>query len=54
MLGAIPTLPQYAFMVWCSVQAQGPKFLIAMQGIYNIKHLAGCGKIFLGNQSRQF
>jgi len=23
MLGAIPPLPQYAFMAWCSVKAQG-------------------------------
>jgi hypothetical protein len=23
MRGAIPSLPQYAFMAWCSVKAQG-------------------------------
>jgi hypothetical protein len=28
MSGAIPTLPQYAFMAWCSVKAQGQLYLI--------------------------
>jgi hypothetical protein len=27
MSGAIPPLSQYAFMVWCSVQAQGQLYL---------------------------
>jgi hypothetical protein len=27
MRGAIPPLPQYAFMVWCSVEAQGQFYL---------------------------
>jgi hypothetical protein len=27
MRGAIPSLPQYAFMAWCSVKAQGQLFL---------------------------
>jgi hypothetical protein len=25
--GAIPSLPQYAFMAWCSVKAQGKLYL---------------------------
>jgi hypothetical protein len=27
MLGAIPPLPLYAFMAWCSVKAQGQLYL---------------------------
>jgi len=27
MRGAIPPLPQYAFMAWCSVEAQGQFYL---------------------------
>jgi hypothetical protein len=27
MSGAIPLLPQYAFMAWCSVKAQGQLYL---------------------------
>jgi hypothetical protein len=27
MSGAIPPLPQYTFMVWCSVKAQGQLYL---------------------------
>jgi hypothetical protein len=27
MLGAIPLLPQYAYMAWCSVKAQGQLYL---------------------------
>jgi hypothetical protein len=27
MSGAIPPLPQYAFMAWCSVKAQGQLYL---------------------------
>jgi hypothetical protein len=27
MSGAIPQLPQYAFMAWCSVKAQGQLYL---------------------------
>jgi hypothetical protein len=27
MNGAIPPLPQYAFMAWCSVKAQGQLYL---------------------------
>jgi hypothetical protein len=27
MSGAVPLLPQYAFMVWCSVKAQGQLYL---------------------------
>jgi hypothetical protein len=28
MSGAIPPLPQYAFMAWCSVKAQGQLYLL--------------------------
>jgi hypothetical protein len=27
MCGAIPPLPRYAFMAWCSVKAQGQLYL---------------------------
>jgi len=27
MSGAVPPLPQYAFMAWCSVKAQGQLYL---------------------------
>jgi hypothetical protein len=27
MIGAVPLLPQYAFMAWCSVKAQGQLYL---------------------------
>jgi len=27
MSGAVPPLPQYAFMTWCSVKAQGQLYL---------------------------
>jgi len=27
MSGAIPALPQYAFMAWCSVKAQGQLYI---------------------------
>jgi hypothetical protein len=37
MCGAIPPLPQYAFMAWCSVKAQGQlhlyKFYIACTSV---------------------
>jgi hypothetical protein len=31
MNGAIPPLPQYAFMAWCSVEAQGQLYLYLLQ-----------------------
>jgi hypothetical protein len=31
MSGAIPPLPQYAFMAWCSVKAQGQLYLYSNQ-----------------------
>jgi hypothetical protein len=46
MSGAIPPLPQYAFMAWCSVEAQGQLYLllycpqvfkIVINNIYYIK-----------------
>jgi len=30
MSGAIPPLPQYAFMMWCSVKAQGQLYLLPL------------------------
>jgi len=30
MSGAIPPLPQYAFMVWCSVKAQGQLYIFTL------------------------
>jgi len=30
MRGAIPPLPQYAFMTWCSVEAQGQLYFLPL------------------------
>jgi len=30
MSGAIPLLPQYAFMAWCSVKAEGQLYLLPL------------------------
>jgi len=30
MRGAIPPLPQYAFMAWCSVKARGQLYLLPL------------------------
>jgi hypothetical protein len=32
MSGAIPPLPQYAFIAWCSVKAQGQLYLYLLAG----------------------
>jgi len=44
MCGAVPPLPQYAFIIWCSVEAQGqlnPYLLLntvlGMEGKFVIK-----------------
>jgi hypothetical protein len=34
--GAIPPLPQYAFMAWCSVKAQGQLYLLPLSMPGNI------------------
>jgi hypothetical protein len=41
MRGAIPPFPQYAFMAWCSVKAQGKLYLF-----YFINTQRTCGKYF--------
>jgi hypothetical protein len=33
MSGAIPQLPQYAFMAWCLVKAQGQLYLYSSRNI---------------------
>jgi hypothetical protein len=35
MSGAISPLPQYAFMAWCSVKAQGQLYLYHYSILYN-------------------
>jgi hypothetical protein len=30
MSGAVPPLPQYTFMAWCSIKAQGQLYLFLM------------------------
>jgi hypothetical protein len=41
MSGAIPPLPQYAFMAWCSVKAQGQLYLSSqLKDIPNILNTA--------------
>jgi hypothetical protein len=47
MSGAIPPLPQYAFMAWCSVkkEAQGQLyFLPLISGMYTDWHKASMGE----------
>jgi hypothetical protein len=39
MLGAIPPLPPYAFVAWCSVKAQGQLYLYL-----TISHFSDTGK----------
>jgi hypothetical protein len=34
MHGAIPPLPQYAFMVWCSVKTQGQLYIYIQMLVY--------------------
>jgi hypothetical protein len=38
MSGAIPPLPHYAFMAWCSVKAQGQFFLYLCLRSLNINY----------------
>jgi hypothetical protein len=33
MSGAVPPLPQYAFMSWCSVKAQGQLYLYQKEDV---------------------
>jgi len=35
MSGAIPRLPQYTFMAWCSVEAQGQLYLLPLRNMQN-------------------
>jgi hypothetical protein len=44
MKGAMPPIPQYAFMAWCSVKAQGQLYL----------YLSFCmdEKLFLSNEGK--
>jgi hypothetical protein len=37
MSGAIPPLPQYAFLAWCSVKAQGQLYLLPLVNILEIE-----------------
>jgi hypothetical protein len=47
MSGAIPPIPQYAFMAWCLVKAQGQLYLYLLEGtpplfevlVFNLKKL---------------
>jgi hypothetical protein len=39
MSGAIPPLPQYAFMAWCSVKAQGLYLTLILQPYKEIGQL---------------
>jgi hypothetical protein len=45
MSGAIHPLPHYAFMVWCSVKAQGQLHLYLLQGKHDLQ-----GKDLLSGQ----
>jgi hypothetical protein len=37
MSGVIPPLPQYAFMAWCSVKAQGQLYLYLYMNVNTVK-----------------
>jgi len=50
MRGAIPPLPQYAFMVWCSVKAQGQLNLYLCRERWGIYWLAN-GRYLLKKDS---
>jgi hypothetical protein len=43
MSGAIPPLPQYASMAWCSVKEQGQLYLLLLpfvgQDVAKVRHL---------------
>jgi hypothetical protein len=59
MSGAIPPLPQYAFMAWCSVKEQGQLYLYIYLYlyVYNIKlifKLAEVSNYMLGFDSPEF
>jgi hypothetical protein len=42
MSGATPPLPQYAFMAWCSVKAQGQLYLLSISNSSKVRiHLQG-------------
>jgi hypothetical protein len=38
MSGAIPALPQYPFMAWCTVKAQGHLYLYLIRNIGLVRH----------------
>jgi len=42
MHGAIPPLPQYAFMEWCAVKAQGQLYLFTL--LYLLPNKQSCYK----------
>jgi hypothetical protein len=37
MSGAVPPLPQYAFMAWCSVKAQGQLYLLLQKCLEKLR-----------------
>jgi hypothetical protein len=49
MSGDIPPLPQYAFMAWCLVKAQGQLYLYLsnLKGRYHLEDLWIDGRIIL-------
>jgi hypothetical protein len=52
MGGAIPPLPQYAFMAWCSVKARGQLYLylrISNLGCYvhKVEHVIYAGHVVI-------
>jgi hypothetical protein len=44
MSGAIPPLPQYALMAWCSVKAQGQLYLLPLP-VYAVEQPSFCPRI---------
>jgi hypothetical protein len=45
MRGAIPPLPQYASMAWCSVKAQGQLyFTLQLHSVYKMKEMGKYSK----------
>jgi hypothetical protein len=54
MLGAIPSLPQYPFMAWCAVKAQGQLYFYLEQtdsGAHPASYLIGTMGSFPGGKA---
>jgi hypothetical protein len=53
MSGALPPLPQYAFMAWCSVKVQGQLYTERKRKIYKERIVKNYTKYGINNKERQ-